>query len=172
MGEPFLGEIRLFAGSFAPVGWALCDGTPIPISENEALYQVLGTAYGGDGQETFNLPDLRGRVPVHQGTGSVGTSYQLGETGGVENVALSTQQIPVHSHVPLATTSTGVTANPAGNVLAASPSSRVYVEDQPTHALAASVLGPVGGSQPHTNMMPTLAINYIISLFGMFPSPT
>ena len=172
MGEPFIGEIRLFAGSFAPAGWAMCDGTSLPIAENDALFALLGTTYGGDGQETFNLPDLRGRVPVHQGTGSSGSTYTLGEAAGVDSVTLTPQQIPSHSHAHLATTSAGVTANPAGNVLATSPSSRVYLDASPDSAMSASVLGPVGGSQPHSNLMPTLAIHYIISLFGVFPSPT
>jgi microcystin-dependent protein len=167
MAQPYVGEIRMFAGNFAPAGWAFCDGNPLPISENETLFQLIGTTYGGDGQSTFNLPDLRGRIPIHQGNGFI-----LAETGGVEQVTLTTQQIPVHTHPFLANTSGGLASSPTNNVLAAAPQIDLYREAAPTVALSPVTVGPVGGSQPHTNFQPYLCIEFIISLFGIFPSPT
>jgi len=166
---PFIGEIRMFAGSFAPAGWAFCDGQTMPIAENDALFTLIGTTYGGDGQETFALPDLRGRVPLHQGTGPGLSTYVLGEAAGVETVTLTTQQIPTHNHAFSATTSSGVSANAQGNLLSSAPSISLYIEDQPTTALAAQMITPTGGSQPHENLMPYLTISFIISLFGVFP---
>src|SRR4026208_58852 len=121
MGEPFVGEIRMFAGNFNPSGWAMCDGGVLPISENEVLFQIIGTTYGGDGQETFALPNLQSRFPVHMGTGLSGTTYHIGEMAGVESVTLTLQQIPIHSHPPLASTAAGGSANPANNFWAANP---------------------------------------------------
>lgn len=167
MAQPYVGEIRMFAGNFAPAGWMFCEGQLIPISENETLFQLIGTTYGGDGQSTFALPDLRGRVPVHQGNGFV-----LAETGGAEEVTLTTQQIPAHTHPLLASTSVGAAASPVGNVLAASGSSNVYRPAPTAVAMSAQSVGATGGSQPHTNMQPYLCISHIISLFGIFPSPT
>ncbi len=170
MSEPFIGEIRLFAGLFAPVGWAFCDGSPLAIADNDALFSLIGTTYGGDGQETFNLPDLRGRVPVHQGSGPGLSSYVAGQTGGVESVALTTSQLPAHTHASTASTAAGASANPQGNVVASSPSVTMFIADAPSLALAPSAVTPAGGSQPHENRMPFIAVNYIISLFGIFPS--
>ena len=172
MGQPYVGEIRMFAGNFAPAGWAFCEGQLMPISENDVLFQLIGTTYGGDGQETFALPDLRGRLPLHQGTGSTGTTYVIGEAAGVEEVTLTTQQIPSHTHPLLASTATGGASNPAGNVLAASPNLDLYRESPPTVPLAGTTVGSVGGSQPHSNFQPYLCVDFIISLFGIFPSPT
>lgn len=170
---PYVGEIRIFAGNFAPVGWEFCMGQPLPISENETLFQLIGTTYGGDGQETFNLPDLQGRLPVHSGQGpGISQSYQIGESFGVESVTLTTQQIPVHSHAFVASTASGGTTNPSGNVLAQPTDIRMYIRDAPGLNFPANMLDPVGGNQPHDNMTPALAVNYIISLFGIFPSPT
>src|SRR5690242_21043268 len=119
MAQPYVGEIRMFAGNFAPAGWAFCEGQLLPISENQTLFQLIGTTYGGDGQSTFALPDLRGRVPIHQGTDSAnGTSFAIGETGGVETVTLTTAQIPVHTHALAATNAAGTQLNPGGNLLA------------------------------------------------------
>src|SRR3954471_14530174 len=118
MAQPYIGEIRIFAGNFAPAGWAFCDGAQLSISENTNLFQLIGTTYGGDGQQTFRLPDLRGRVPIHMGTGTTGTTYQLGEQVGVESVTLTVNQIPQHNHSLMATTATGTQANPGGNLLA------------------------------------------------------
>jgi microcystin-dependent protein len=173
MGQPYIGEIRMFAGTFAPVGWAFCDGQILPISENDALFNLIGTTYGGDGQDNFALPDLRGRAPLHQGTRPGGSTYTIGEPGGVERVTLTVGQIPNHRHALLVTTGSGTTADPAGNVLASSPSTATYVDGvTPADALAATSLAGRGGSQEHNNRMPYLAINHIISLFGIFPSQT
>lgn len=172
MSNPYVGEIRIFAGNFAPVGWAICDGSLLAISENDVLFQLIGTTYGGDGQNTFALPDLRGRAPVHQGTGG-GASYVIGQLSGVETVTLTTNQIPAHSHLPQA--AIGATGNPAN-----SPANNVwsgwtggqFTTQAPGVNLNAAAIGSDGGSQPHDNMVPFLTINFIISLFGIFPSPT
>jgi microcystin-dependent protein len=161
---PFIGEIRMFAGSFAPVGWAFCDGQLQPISENDALFTLIGTTYGGDGQETFALPDLRGRSPVHQGGGHV-----IGEVFGVETVTLNVQQIPSHTHPFLASTAAGSTANAHDKVLAVPSDMRMYIRDAPGATFPATTVSFVGGSQPHENRHPVLAVSYIISLFGVFP---
>jgi microcystin-dependent protein len=167
MAQPYVGEVRVFAGNFAPAGWMFCEGQLLPISENETLFQLIGTTYGGDGQSTFALPDLRGRLPLHQGN-----SFVLAETGGVEEITLTVSQIPAHSHPYLASSSTGDQPNAAGNVVAASPTIDWYIEDTATNALAPQAMSPTGGSQPHTNFQPYLCVNFIISLFGIFPSPT
>ena len=170
MSSPFVGEIRNFAGSFAPAGWAFCDGQPLPISENEVLFQLIGTTYGGDGEETFNLPNLQGRLPVH-----VGSGFPLGQAGGTEQVTLSVQQLPAHSHALLASIATGTAASPLGSLLAASGSSNVYRTGPApggTAVLSGQAVGAAGGSQPHSNMQPYLCVDFIISLFGVFPSQT
>ena len=157
----------MFAGNFAPAGWMFCEGQQLPISENETLFQLIGTTYGGDGQETFNLPDLQGRIPIHQGNGFI-----LAETGGVEEVTLTTQQIPVHNHAFLANGGAGSQNSPSGNLLAGSVSIDMFRESVPAVNMANNMVIPVGGSQPHTNFQPYLCVNYILSLFGIFPSPT
>jgi len=170
MSQPFIGEIRMFAGSFAPAGWAMCDGQLQPISQNDALFTLIGTTYGGDGQETFALPNLQSRVPMHQGQGpGISQNYSLAETGGVESVTLSTQQIPVHNHAMIAANdpATGITA--LNGVLAVPPSLNTYFAADPDASLAATSLQPVGGSQPHENLQPYLVITFILSLFGIFP---
>lgn len=169
MAQPYVGEIRMFAGNFAPAGWMFCEGQLLPISENETLFQLIGTTYGGDGESTFALPDLRGRVPIHQGNGFI-----LAETGGAEEVTLTQQQIPSHVHPLLASTAVGAAVSPAGNVLAASGSGNVYRPGpaSASAAMSAQSVWPAGGSQPHTNLQPYLCVNHIISLFGIFPSPT
>ena len=167
MPEPYIGEIRMFGGSFAPAGWAFCDGQLIPISENDALFTLIGTTYGGDGQETFALPNLQSRVPLHQGNGFI-----IGQAAGVESVTLTTQQIPVHSHALIATTAIGSSSSPAGNVLAQSPAVKMYLGAVPNVAMNAQAVTPTGGSQPHENMQPFLVISFIISLFGRFPTAT
>ena len=166
---PMVGEVRLFAANFAPAGWSFCDGSLLPISENVVVFQVIGTTYGGDGQETFAVPDLRSRVPVHQGQ-STGSSYQIGQTGGVEAVTLTTQQMPVHTHPFLVSSDTGAQIQPGGNVVGSGASVTLFRPIVPNQAMAPSV-SPAGGSQPHENMQPYLVINYIISLFGVFPQP-
>jgi microcystin-dependent protein len=168
MAQPYVGEIKMFGGNFAPVGWMFCEGQLLPISENETLFQLIGTTYGGDGQSTFALPDLQGRIPVHQGTDN-SITYQLAEKAGVEQVTLTVQQIPVHTHALLATTGAGG-PNPQGSVLATSTAVDVYRESSASVPMASTSIGPAGGSQPHTNYQPYLCINFIISLFGLFPS--
>ncbi|HET6314087.1 MAG TPA: tail fiber protein [Chloroflexia bacterium] len=167
---PMIGEIRLFAGNFAPNGWAFCKGAPLPISENETLFQLIGTTYGGDGQQSFNLPNLSSRVPIHAGTGPDGTTYQLGEAAGTEQETLTVQQIPNHTHPLVASEAPGTQSNPSGNVLAQTAISiNPYIEQDPTVAMNAASIAPAGGSQPHENTQPFLCINFIISLFGEFP---
>jgi microcystin-dependent protein len=173
MAQPYVGEIRMFAGNFAPAGWMFCDGTQLPISENDVLFQLIGTTYGGDGQETFNLPDLRGRVPIHQGTSpGTGSTYTIGQQGGSESVTLTTQQIPAHNHNLMATTAVGTQANPGGNLLANSQGPQPYIQENPDANLNQQALAPAGGSQPHENLQPFLGISFIISLFGIFPPRT
>jgi microcystin-dependent protein len=169
MAGNYVGEIRIFAGTYAPVGWAFCDGQLLPISENEVLFNYIGTTYGGDGQETFALPDLRGRVPIHKGTDPGGMSYILGENGGVEDVTLTTQQTPIHTHTLLATTTVSTQTSPAGALLAQSSTANIYLQDTGAFALAPSSVSQIGGSQPHTNSQPYLGLNFIISLFGIAP---
>jgi microcystin-dependent protein len=171
MGTPYVGEIRMFAGNFAPAGWMLCQGQTLPISENDVLFQLIGTTYGGDGQETFNLPDLQSRVPVHMGNGG-GGSYIIGQPAGVESVTLTTSQIPAHSHPPLCNSGAGGQAGPQGGVWAQLATNPPYANVAPANNMAPTAIGVSGGSQPHDNMVPFLAINFIISLFGIFPSQT
>lgn len=173
MSDPFVGEIRMFGGSFAPAGWAFCAGQLMPISENDTLFTLIGTTYGGDGQETFGLPDLQGRIPIHAGQGpGISQTYQLGEKAGVESVTLSAQQIPIHNHAFLASTNAANSTTPVNQVIAQSAQRAVYYEATTTTALATTAISPVGGSQPHDNMMPYLVVTFIISLFGIFPSQT
>lgn len=165
---PYVGEIRMFAGNFAPLGWEICDGRLIAISDNETLFQLIGTTYGGDGQSTFALPDLRGRIPIHQGS-----NFILGETAGQEEVTLTVQQIPAHNHVLLGRNEQGNTSNPAGAVPALSTlSAYTTTAGGGNDRMALEVIAPAGGSIPHNNMMPYLCVNFIISLYGIFPSPT
>jgi microcystin-dependent protein len=174
MSDPFVGEIKMFGGNFPPSGWALCQGQLLPISENETLFQLIGTTYGGDGQSTFALPDLASRVAVHQGQGpGITQSYVLGQKAGVESVTLSTQQIPIHTHAAVTTTTGQVSAAP-GNILADAQTTqtgpRIYSTQASDVNMNAATIAISGGSQPHDNFQPTLAINFIISLFGIFPS--
>jgi microcystin-dependent protein len=168
MGDPYIGEIRMFAGNFAPAGWANCDGQLMPISENEALFQLIGTTYGGDGQETFGLPNLQGRVPIHVGQGPGLSSRVLGEVGGVETVTLTQPQLAAHTHQFIATQNPGTSPNPANDIVA-QPAFSVFVEDVPLTTLAPNVIQPVGGSQPHENRQPYLTVRFVISLFGIYP---
>ncbi len=177
MSDPYVGEIRLFGGNFAPVGWALCQGQIISIAENETLFQLIGTTYGGDGQETFGLPDLQGRAPIHQGT-LAGNTYVIGERAGTESVTLTTTQLPTHNHRVGSTGQPGTTNIPS--------TSTIMADQGPANVVAAFAYLPfdgtnqvqvnsasvsqVGGNQPHDNMQPYLTLNYIISLFGIFPS--
>ena len=173
MAQPYIGEIRMFGGTFIPAGWTFCDGRLLPISEYETFFNLIGTTYGGDGQETFAVPDLQGRVPVHMGQGpGITQNYVIGELAGVEEVTLNEAQLPRHSHAMLASTGPGGSANPEGNVIGSPPAVTIFKRETPEKAMAASMVLPVGGSQPHENRMPYLTITYIISLFGLYPSPT
>ena len=171
MAQPYVGEIRMFGGNFAPAGWMFCEGQLLPISENETLFQLIGTTYGGDGQSTFQLPDLRGRVPIHQGTGGGGT-FQLAETGGAEETTLTVQQIPAHTHPFIGAATTGTATSAANNLPANSQNITPYINQSPDANMNPAVVSPTGGSQPHTNFQPYLCIDFIISLFGIFPSQT
>jgi len=173
MGTPYIGEIRLFAGNFAPLGWLFCAGQTLPISDNDVLFQLIGTTFGGDGQETFNLPDLQGRVPVHNGKGpALSQTYVLGQQGGVEQVTLIGQQMPVHTHNFVASTDGGTQNGAAGAILASGSPVQALRPAPPNQPFDASAIGFAGGNQPHDNIQPYIAINYIISLFGVFPSPS
>jgi len=167
MAQPYVGEIRMFAGNFAPAGWMFCEGQLLPVSENDQLFQAIGTTYGGDGVTTFGLPDLRGRVPIHQGNG-----FTLAETGGAEEITLTVNQIPSHGHPLLVSTDTAQHTSPSGTVLGQSATALLYIEDSPDANFSPQAIASTGGSQPHTNFQPYLCLNYIISLFGIFPSPT
>src|SRR5436853_139723 len=167
MAQPYVGEIRMFAGNFAPAGWMFCEGQLLPISENETLFNLIGTTYGGDGQSTFGLPDLRGRLPMHFGNG-----FTLAETGGVEAVTLTVSQMPAHAHPLLATTTVATQQNVSPNVFAEATLFSPYINVAPTTAMAPQTVGTTGGNQPHNNFQPYLCVDFIISLFGIFPSPT
>ena len=168
MAQPYVGEIRMFAGNFAPAGWMFCEGQLLPISENETLFQLIGTTYGGDGESTFALPDLRGRVPLHQGSGFI-----LAETGGAEEVTLTINQSPSHTHAMIASTNASQDVSPKDKVVGqAGGGALPYIQDSPDSNLAPQAVVPVGGSQPHTNFQPYLCVDFIISLFGIFPSQT
>ncbi len=170
---PYIGEIRMGGWNFAPVGWLFCQGQSIPISENEALFQLIGTTYGGDGQSNFNIPDLQGRVALDNGVSPFNTTYIAGQSGGVEQVTLSPQQIPVHSHSLNGSVDVATTNQPNNHVLASitpAGTQRAY-RSVPLDlaALSPTSLTPAGGSQPHNNMQPYQAISFIISLYGIFP---
>jgi microcystin-dependent protein len=167
--NPYLGEIRMFAGNFAPQGWMFCNGQLLPIADYDSLWILIGTTYGGDGQVTFALPDLRGRVPMHQGPG-----YVQGQQAGVESVTLSASQIPAHSHVVQGSSANASTTSPVGNVPATmgAVTTFLYGTDAPSTALAPPSVSLVGGSQPHENMHPFLCVSFIISVFGVFPTST
>jgi microcystin-dependent protein len=171
MGQPYVGEIRMFGGNFAPVGWAFCSGQILPISENDVLFTLIGTTYGGDGQQTFGLPNLNGRVPVHQGTLN-GITYIMGENAGSESVTLTTQQIPIHSHPMLASLNNALSSTVTGNVVGQVGATQIYREVPAASPLAAQACTGTGGNQPHENMQPYLCVSFIISLFGIFPTQT
>jgi microcystin-dependent protein len=173
MSNPYVGEIRMFGGNFAPAGWHFCDGSLLAISENDVLFNLIGTTYGGDGQNTFGLPDLRGRVPIHQGQGpAITQNYVIGQLAGVETVTLTTSQIPSHNHAMMASTAAASNPSPNGNILAASATISPFVLDVAGPQLVASAVKMTGGNQPHDNMMPFLCVSFILSLSGIFPSQT
>jgi microcystin-dependent protein len=174
MSQPFVGEIRVFGGNFAPSGWALCNGQILPISQNEVLFTLIGTTYGGDGQTTFALPDLQGRSLIHQGTASSGTTYVQGGKAGAESVTIMLGQFPLHGHNLLGTNVEGTSAAPGPTTtLAMTPTGEDIYGTGTTGkvSLAGGAVGPAPGqSLPHDNRQPYLAVTYIISLFGIFPS--
>ncbi|MBX8465251.1 MULTISPECIES: phage tail protein [unclassified Deinococcus] len=172
MAQPFVGEIRLFAGNFAPNGWEFCDGRLLSIAENDVLFALIGTTYGGDGQQTFALPDLRGRTPVHMGQGPGLSRYTIGQQGGSETVTLTAAQMPSHTHAPAAFSGAATLTSPQNAVLASPTSGELYLDDTPASALNPGAAQPTGGSQPHENTPPYLTLSFIISLFGIFPSPS
>jgi len=168
MSQPYVGEIRMFAGNFAPAGWMFCEGQLLPISEYETMFNLIGTTYGGDGQSTFALPDLRGRLPLHQGNG-----FTLAEPGGVEEVTLTVSQMPAHTHPLIATSTAAASSSISGNVLAQTSQFDIYLQNPASLApMAAQSISFDGGSQPHDNFQPYLCVDFIISLFGVFPSQT
>jgi len=166
MAQPYVGEIRMFAGNFAPAGWMFCEAQLLPISEYETLFNLIGTTYGGDGEVTFALPDLRGRIPIHQGNGFV-----LAETGGAEEITLTVTQIPAHNH-PLNSTYDAGNSHSNGMYVASTSQKEIYTDIAPTDNASAQSVSSTGGSQPHTNFQPYLCVDFIISLYGIFPSPT
>lgn len=168
MSNPFVGEMRMFGGNFAPAGWAFCSGQLMAISQNDVLFALIGTTYGGDGVNTFGLPDMRGRIPVHQGT-LIGTTFVIGQVSGSENVTLLSTQLPSHNHAIPASSTGKSTTDPTGGVPATS-NVAPYTQSVQDTAMGAQMIGPAGGNQPHDNMMPFLCVSFIISLFGIFPS--
>lgn len=171
MSTPFIGEIRMFGGNFAILGWAFCNGQLLPISQNDALFALIGTTYGGDGQQTFGLPNLQGRLPVHQGTLAGGGTYVIGQQAGSETVTLNANQIPAHQHPIPANVNGSSSGNPSGNIIAQTLSSAFASGATTDVALSpASVPAPAQGGQSHSNMMPYLCITMIIALEGIFPS--
>ncbi len=170
MSEPFVGEIRMFAGNFAPRGWAFCDGQLLAVSQNDALFSLLGTTYGGDGRTTFALPDVRGRVPVHAGTGPGLSQRRLGTKAGAENVTLTTNQLPSHGHTLSASGASADSTNAAGQVLAKVTGANLYRANGGQQSLNTAAISATGGSRPHSNVMPFLCVNYIVALFGIYPS--
>ena len=169
MSEPFVGEVRMFAGNFAPRGWAFCDGQLLAVSQNDALFSLLGTIYGGDGRTTFGLPDLRGRVPIHAGSGPGLSPRRLGAKAGTEKETLTVNQLASHTHSWQATTAVAQNRSPAGNVPAA-PTGDLYTTSTPDTSLKSNAISNVGGSRSHSNYMPFLCIHFIIALFGIYPS--
>jgi microcystin-dependent protein len=171
MAQPYVGEIRMFGGNFAPAGWMFCEGQLLAISDHETLFQLIGTTYGGDGQSTFALPDLRGRLPIHMGTGSSGTTFQIADSLGSEAVSLTSNHLAAHTHSLAASSQPGTSLSPGGAYFAASAAQNVGYATSADSTLPGNALGHSGG-QAHNNMQPYLCVNFIISLFGLFPSPT
>ncbi len=171
MSDPYIGEIRMFGGNFAPAGWALCNGQLLSISEYSALFSLIGTTYGGDGQNTFALPNLQGRIPIHAGRSPGLSPRVLGEMGGVESVTLTSGQAAAHSHTFSGSTDTAEASDPAGNVLAAAPGISLFLKAQPVRPLGPeTITASAGGNQPHQNMQPYLCVSFIIALEGVYPS--
>lgn len=175
MAEPFVGEIRMFAGNFAPRGWSYCDGQLLAVSQNDALFSLLGTIYGGDGRTTFGLPDLRGRLPIHAGSGPGLSPRRLGAKSGMEKVTLATTQLPSHTHAPAATAAVANQGTPStARVLAQAGTISAYQSGNPstTVAMNTNSVSKIGGGRDHTNLMPFECVHFIIALFGIYPSRT
>jgi microcystin-dependent protein len=171
MSEPFVGEIRMFAGNFAPRGWAFCDGQLLAVSQNDALFSLLGTIYGGDGRTTFGLPDLRGRIPIHAGHGPGLSERRLGSKAGEEKVTLTVNQLPSHRHDVFASSTGASSGNPSGNVSANTAPTNVYSTALALpESMSSSAVSGTGGSRSHTNLMPYLCVHFIIALVGIYPS--
>lgn len=170
MQEPFIGNVILFGGTYAPQGWAFCDGSLMSIAQYDTLFSLIGTTYGGDGQSTFALPDLRSRIPVHQGQGPGLGSYIIGQQAGVETVTLLPAQIPSHSHPVLSNSGTAGSQDPTNNFLGTQGTLQEYIPGTSANSVmnAAAVANSAGG-QPHDNIMPSIALNYIIALEGIYP---
>jgi microcystin-dependent protein len=169
MSESYIGEVRLVGFNFAPVGWAFCNGQLLPISQYSPLFNLIGTTYGGDGQTTFGVPNLQGRIPIHQGVLAGGGSYVIGQTGGLETVLVGVTQYPAHGHALLGSSNSGNANNPANQTVGSGL--KVYLTESPTTAMNTSMVGPSGGAnQPHENRQPYQVLNWIISLFGVYPS--
>lgn len=170
MSEPFVGEIRMFAGNFAPRGWAFCDGQLLAVTQNDALFSLFGTIYGGDGRTTFGLPDLRGRIPIHAGDGPGLSPRRLGAKAGAETVTVTTNQLPSHTHQAHGASAIGTDPNPGGTVVASSSVMQPYYVGAATQPMASTSITSVGGSRDHTNIQPFLCVNFIVALFGIYPS--
>ena len=169
MTEPFIAQIVMFGGNFAPRGWALCDGQLLAVAQNNALFSLLGTTYGGDGRTTFGLPDMRGRLPMNFGSGPGHTRRRIGAKGGIEKVTLGVNQMPPHKHTPRGSSDTASDIAPAGK-LTADAALNIYSDGAPTDAMSTKAIGDAGGDQMHDNLMPYLVVNFIIALTGVFPS--
>lgn len=169
MSAPFVAEVRMVGFNFAPNGWAFCNGQLLPLSQNTALFSLLGTIYGGNGKSNFALPDLQGRAPLQHGQGPGLSEYFIGESGGAESVTLLESEIPSHTHGYLASDNVGERNNPAGNLYAPPDSGRIFAPASNLTAMSPSALAPAGGGQPHNNMPPYLALNFVIALQGVFP---
>jgi microcystin-dependent protein len=168
MSTAFVGEVRLVGFNFAPVDWSICNGSLVAIDQNSALYNLIGTTYGGDGQTTFALPNLQGRIPIHQGSNGTDT-YIMGQSGGVENVTIGINQYPSHTHSLMASTNAGSSNAPAGNTVGAGLNA--YTAEAPTNAMYSAMVGVSnGGNQPHSNQQPYLVLNWVISLYGIYPN--
>lgn len=170
MSDPYVGEIRMFAGNFAPRGWALCDGQLLAVSQNDALFSLFGTIYGGDGRTTFGLPDMRGRIPVHAGNGPGLTDRRIGQRLGVESVTLTERELPSHNHGAVAHSSENANTTSPADTVPSQPTHDLYIEDAPDVALHSNAVLAAGGSGSHNNMMPTLCLNFIVALVGVYPS--
>ena len=169
--DPFVGEIRMFGGNFAPQGWALCNGQLLPIAQNQALFAIIGTFYGGNGTSNFALPNLQGRVPIHQGAGSGLSPYTIGQSGGTEDVTLLVTQMPAHSHTVKAANNAGGSLTPGGNYLGQDQNQQASIYSGTSDTtMNPQMIAAAGGSLPHTNIQPYLCINFIIALTGIFPS--